>query len=102
MEHRFHTSPTVDQHDTIAAIELALADDEAMFAHPLVDTCPADPDPGELLPVLTIVTDNGGLLPVAELPTVHHHPPRAEACAHEGPHAGTERVRRPRVRDTET
>lgn len=41
-------------------IELALADHERMFGHPLVDTCPVNEDTGELLPVLTIVTDNGG------------------------------------------
>lgn len=59
-EHRFHTSPTANQHDAIAAVELALADYEAMFGHPLVDTCEVDPETGEILPVLTIVTDNGG------------------------------------------
>ncbi|WP_460581601.1 transposase, partial [Humibacter ginsengisoli] len=60
LEHRFHTSPTANQHDAIAAIEIALADYERMFGRPLVDTCPIHPDTGELEPVLTIVTDNGG------------------------------------------
>lgn len=60
VEHPFHTSPTANQHDAIAAIELAPTDYEAMFGHPLVDTCQVDPQTGELLPVLTIVTDNGG------------------------------------------
>jgi transposase InsO family protein len=32
-EHPFHLSPTANQHDTIDAIELALADYEAMFGH---------------------------------------------------------------------
>lgn len=32
-----------------------------MFGHPFVDTCPIDEDTGVLLPVVTIVTDNGGL-----------------------------------------
>ncbi len=59
-EHRFHVSPTANQHDAIAAVELALADFEAMFGHPLVQDCPIDTATGELLPVITIVTDNGG------------------------------------------
>jgi len=60
VEHRFHVSPTANQYDAIAAIELALADYEAMFGHPLVDECQVDEQTGELLPVVTIVTDNGG------------------------------------------
>lgn len=59
-EHPFHVSPTGNQHDAIDAVELALADYEAMFGHPLRDLCPVDTDTGELLPVVTIVTDNGG------------------------------------------
>lgn len=31
-----------------------------MFGHPLVEDCPVDVETGELLPVVTIVTDNGG------------------------------------------
>lgn len=31
-----------------------------MFGHALVDACPVDPDTGELLQIVTIVTDNGG------------------------------------------
>lgn len=31
-----------------------------MFGRPLVEACPVDPDTGELAPVVTIVTDNGG------------------------------------------
>jgi hypothetical protein len=59
-EHPFHVSPTGNQHDAIDAVELALADYEAMFGHPMVEDCPVDLDTGELLPVVTIVTDNGG------------------------------------------
>jgi putative transposase len=59
-EHRFHVSPTANQHDAIDAIELALADYEQMFGHPMSDDCPVDVETGELLPVVTIVTDNGG------------------------------------------
>ncbi|WP_297103886.1 hypothetical protein [Tessaracoccus sp.] len=36
------TSPTANQHDAIAAIELALADYEVMFGHPLIDQCEVD------------------------------------------------------------
>ena len=59
-EHRFHVSPTANQHDAIDAVELALAEYEELFGHPLVDECPVDPETGELLPVVTLVTDNGG------------------------------------------
>lgn len=59
-EHRFHVSPTANQHDAIDAVELALAEYEELFGHPLVDDCPVDPETGELLPVVTLVTDNGG------------------------------------------
>jgi transposase InsO family protein len=59
-EHRFHVSPTGNQHDAIDAIELALADYEQLFGHPMVEDCPVDTQTGELLPVVTIVTDNGG------------------------------------------
>ncbi len=31
-----------------------------MFGHPMVEDCPVDVETGELLPVVTIVTDNGG------------------------------------------
>lgn len=31
-----------------------------MFGHPRVPDCPVDFETGELLPVVTIVTDNGG------------------------------------------
>ena len=59
-EHHWHVSPTANQHDAIDAVELALADYEALFGHPLVEDCTIDPETGELLPVVTIVTDNGG------------------------------------------
>lgn len=59
-EHAFHLSPTANKHDAVAAVEMALADHEALFGRPLRDQCPVDPDTGELLPVVTLVTDNGG------------------------------------------
>ena len=59
-EHRWHLSPTANQHDAIDAVELALADYEALFGQPLADACGLDPETGEILPAVTIVTDNGG------------------------------------------
>jgi len=52
--------PTGNQHDAIEAVELALADHEALFGHPLVEDCEIDPVTGEIQPKVTIVTDNGG------------------------------------------
>ncbi|GAB2701049.1 transposase [Thalassiella azotivora] len=59
-EYPFHVSPTANQFDAIDAVELALADYEQLFGHPLVEQCDVDLDTGEIKPVLTIVTDNGG------------------------------------------
>jgi transposase InsO family protein len=59
-EHPFHVSPTANQYDAIDAVELALAGYEAMFGHPMLEDCPVDVETGELLPVVAIVTDNGG------------------------------------------
>ena len=59
-EDPFHVSPTANQHDAIAAVELALGDFEAMFGHPLGDLCEVDEETGQIKPVVTIVTDNGG------------------------------------------
>jgi transposase InsO family protein len=59
-EHPFHVSPTGNQHDAIDAIELALADYEALFGRPLADACGVDTETGEVLAVVRIVTDNGG------------------------------------------
>ncbi|WP_454295126.1 transposase [Salana multivorans] len=59
-EHRWHLSPTANQFDAIEAVELALTDYETLFGHPLVERCGVDAETGEVLPVVTIVTDNGG------------------------------------------
>jgi len=59
-EHAFHLSPTASKYDAIDAVERALADHEALFGRPPREQCPVDPETGELLPVLTVVTDNGG------------------------------------------
>jgi transposase InsO family protein len=58
-EHPWHTSPTANQHDAIAAVELALADYEAIFGRPLIEACAIDAD-GNVIPAITLVTDNGG------------------------------------------
>lgn len=50
-------SPTANQHD---AIELALADYQEGFGHPLSDLCEIDVVTGEIKPVVTVVTNNGG------------------------------------------
>ena len=52
-----HVSLTANMHD---AFELALAQAEMLAEHPLIDDCQIDEETGELLPVVTIVTDNGG------------------------------------------
>lgn len=56
----WHISPTANHLDAIEAVELALAEYERLFGHPLVDDCEVDLQTGELLPALTLVTDNGG------------------------------------------
>lgn len=52
-------SPTANQHDAIAAIELALADYQTLFGRPLIRTCARD-EVGNVVPAVTVVTDNGG------------------------------------------
>jgi len=59
-EHPFHVSPTANQHDAIDAVELALTEFENLFGRPLSEDCGVDSETGEKLPVVTIVTDNGG------------------------------------------
>ena len=56
----WHVSPTANQFDAIDAVELALAEYQRLFGRPLVDSCPVDIETGEILPVVTVVTDNGG------------------------------------------
>jgi len=55
----WHVSPTANQHDAIAAVELALAEAEQIAGFRLVDVAPRDAD-GSVLSLVTIVTDNGG------------------------------------------
>ena len=58
-EFAYHLSPTANQHDAIAALEAAIAEAEAMLGTTLLELA-TDPDTGEITPILTIVTDNGG------------------------------------------
>ncbi|MFC5999901.1 integrase core domain-containing protein [Quadrisphaera sp. GCM10027208] len=58
-EHSWHTCPTANQHDAIAAVELALADYEATFGRPLIEACDVDAD-GNVMSTVALVIDNGG------------------------------------------
>jgi len=60
LELGWHLPLTANQHDAIAAIELALTEHQRLLGRPLAEDCPVDPETGELLPVVTVVTDNGG------------------------------------------
>jgi transposase InsO family protein len=59
-EYPFHISPTANQHDAITAVEAALAEFERLFGYPVSSLAQKDPSTGEITPVVTIVTDNGG------------------------------------------
>jgi transposase InsO family protein len=54
-----HVAPTANQHDAISAVELALAEAERLAGRPLRELAGTDAD-GNLEPLITIVTDNGG------------------------------------------
>ena len=59
IEFGWHWSPTANQYDAIAAVELALTEAERLLdGVPLVEHL-TDPDTGEVVPI-TLVTDNGG------------------------------------------
>jgi putative transposase len=55
----WHISPTANQHDAIAAVELALTEVERLAGRPLLDLAERD-EHGQVVPLVTIVTDNGG------------------------------------------
>jgi putative transposase len=52
-------SSTANQHDAIAAVELALAEAQRLAGRSLRELAPRDAD-GNVEPLATIVTDNGG------------------------------------------
>jgi transposase InsO family protein len=55
----WHVSPTANQHDAITAIELALDEAARLAGAPLLELAARDAD-GQVLPMVTVVTDNGG------------------------------------------
>lgn len=56
-EFGWHTSPTENRHDAIAAVHLAIDDAEQLLGHPLLEDL-TDPVTGEIHPI-KLVTDNG-------------------------------------------
>jgi putative transposase len=71
---------------------LAPADYQEMFGHPLVEACPVDPETGELAPVVTIVTDNGGPFRSFRFESFITAHPSAAPRAHPGEDARSERL----------
>jgi putative transposase len=59
-EYGWNWSPTANHFDAIAALELAIVESERLLGHRLVELCKVDVETGELLPAITVVTDNGG------------------------------------------
>jgi len=64
-----------------------------MFGNSLVDQCPIYPDTGELLPVATLVTDNGRPFRsfrfeafIAQHPELHHIRTRVMSPGQDGSH----------------
>jgi transposase InsO family protein len=57
VEFGWHWSPTANQHDAIAAVELALAEAQRLLQGPTILEHLTDPDTGEIVPI-TLVTDN--------------------------------------------
>jgi putative transposase len=55
----WHVSPTANQHDAITAVELALAEAQRLTGRSVIDLAGRDAD-GDVVPLVTIVTDNGG------------------------------------------
>jgi putative transposase len=55
----WHVAPTANQHDAIAAVELALTEAERLAGRPLIDLAERDAE-GNVVPLVTVVTDNGG------------------------------------------
>lgn len=84
-------------HDAVAA-ELALAGE--FLGYSLIDDCQIDEHTGEILPVLTIVTDNGGPFRSFTFEAFIATRPERRHVAR-GFRTGKERVTRTRVRDDE-
>jgi hypothetical protein len=95
----WHISPTANQHDAIAAIELALTEAARLAGRGLHELAARDAD-GNVLPLITIVRQRR-TVPVVPVRGVHRHPPRTASRPHPRPHTGPERLPRARVRDAE-
>ena len=82
-EFGWHWSPTANQHDAVAAVELALAEAGRLLDGPTLLEYLTDPDTGEIVPITlvtdNVVTDNGG--PFRSLVSARSSPP-APSCAH--------------------
>lgn len=55
-----HVSATANKHDAVEAVQKALDEAERLLGHPLIDDATVNVETGEIEPVVTIVTDNGG------------------------------------------
>src|SRR5690606_12336427 len=55
----WHTSPTANMHEAVAAVELAIAEAERLAGARLIDLAERDAE-SNVIPLITIVTDNGG------------------------------------------
>ncbi len=50
----------MNMRDAVEAVQKALDETERLVGHPLIDDAPVNAETGEIEPVVTIVTDNGG------------------------------------------
>jgi hypothetical protein len=90
-EFGWHWSPTANQHDAVAGVELAIAEATRLLGASLLETL-TDAHTGEVTPVV-LVTDNGGPFRSFRIRRVHHRPSRASARSH--PSQDTRPKRRP-------
>ena len=59
-EPAWQITPTANLVEAIEPVEFALAEVEVLLERPIDRDCPVDVEVGEMLPVVTLVTDNGG------------------------------------------
>ncbi|MEX5277836.1 hypothetical protein [Kocuria sp. CPCC 205261] len=88
-------------HDAISAIEKAQAESEVMLGAPLAEHARVGPETGEVLPVVIIVTDNGGPFRSFTFEAFIAAHPSAAPRAHEGLDPGAKRIMRTRIRHPE-
>ncbi len=82
-EFDYHLSPTANQHDAIAALEAAIAEAEAMLGTSLLELT-TDATTGEITPILTIVTGNGGPFRSFRFQAFIATHRRTQTCPHPG------------------